>query len=154
MPVAVVTRAVLAQARFTPGFAWGSLLCAVQARRSPGFLAGAMGIAPLEHAFWTLTLWRDGEAMRSFRQSGRHGAWMPRLSGWSSEAAFGAFKVEEARLPSWAEAHAQLLRRTVFAPVDRPSAAQAARVAPDPPRRMLAVPLPLRRGSTPAPTSR
>lgn len=131
MSVVVVTRTVMARPKHLAPFAWQSLRVGFQARRSPGYVAGAMRISR-GWVFWTLTVWRDGRAMAAFRSSGVHGQVMPRLAGWASEGAFAAWRIPDEQLPSWAQAQDELHRHPSFTALDAPGVAHRAGVVREP----------------------
>lgn len=143
MPVAVVTRAVMAKPRFIPLFIWANLICVFQARRTAGFLNGTLAFSPRKLVFYTLTVWQDGPSMMGFRQSGNHLKFVPRLADWGSEAASAGWKVSSARLPDWDEVYEALQTNGRFIPVERPNDNQRNSIIP--PRSRMIVPLPLLR---------
>lgn len=124
MPIVVATRMVPSKIRYVPPFVFGSLRAAVQARRSPGFRCGALRMER-GPAFWTLTVWEDGRAMASYRDSGAHGALVPNMARWAKEAAFTAWKADTTDLPSWSQAHSRLVERANFSDLLAPNEAHA-----------------------------
>ena len=142
MAVVVATRMTVARQRWVLRFMAGSLAAARQAQRSPGFLAGRLR-AELPGTFWTLTMWESGRDMLAFRDTGAHARVLPRLAGWASEAVFGVWNTDAAKLPGWAETARLIAERPNFAPLDNPGPAQLERrpVAPRAPGFIL----PLRR---------
>ena len=143
MPVAVVTRAVMARPRFIPLFIWANLICVIQARRTPGFMNGTLAFSPRRMVFYTLTVWQDGPAMMGFRESGSHVKFVPKLGNWGSEAAAAGWKVADGRLPAWDEAYEALRTQGRFIPVDVPNNNHRNGVIP--PRSRVIVTLPLLR---------
>ncbi|MEA3040111.1 MAG: hypothetical protein QOE79_2624 [Sphingomonadales bacterium] len=82
-------------------------------------------------AFWTVTLWRDVEAMRAYRRSGAHLAAMPKLLGWCDEAAVATLSDVEA-LPEPEEAARRLAAEGRLSKVRYPSPAHSGgAVCPD-----------------------
>jgi hypothetical protein len=71
--------------RFLPGFLLHTLRSQRQLRRSEGFLGGYTALGP-RFTFWTVTAWRDREAMLAFRRTGAHLKAMPKLLDWCDEA--------------------------------------------------------------------
>lgn len=74
--------------------------------------------------FWTVTLWRDVEAMRTYRRAGAHLAAMPKLLGWCDEAAVATLADVEA-LPEPEEAARRLVAEGRLSKVRHPSPAHA-----------------------------
>lgn len=142
--VAVVTRTRMARLRHVPAFAWASLRAGLQARRTPGFVTGAMGISP-GPVFWTLTVWTDGRAMQAFRDSGAHAEAMPRLAGWASEGAFAAWRLRAPGLPGWDEARRRLVERGCYTRLAAPDGWHRAHVVPPTRLGVAKVPLPAAR---------
>jgi uncharacterized protein DUF3291 len=145
MPVAVVTRAVMAKPRFIPRFVRANLICTIQARRTAGFLNGTLAFSPRGRVFWTLTVWEDGPAMMRFRESGPHLKLMPKMVDWGSEASTAAWKVADGRLPTWDEAHEALRTRAKFATVAAPNDNQRNGVITERSRVIVTLPLLRRR---------
>jgi len=127
MPIISITRLHLRAQRYFPMFFVYSLASALQARRSDGFLGGALG-NDAERGAWTMTAWRDEAAMRAFRNRGLHLRAMPRLLKWCDEASFAHWTQNDATLPMPAEAHRRMRADGRMSKVSHPSAAQAAGV--------------------------
>jgi len=121
MAVAVATRFKVNRKRDLPKFLWGSTVAALQARRTPGFLAGRLRRDP-GGAYWTLTLWRSGRDMVGFRDSGVHAALTPKLAEWASHAVLSVWNAEGDTLPSWDEVNRRIAERPRFTTVDHPDA--------------------------------
>jgi len=51
--------------------------------------------------FWTLTVWEDENAMRTFRGSGAHSQVMPRLAEWCDEASYAHWTSPDDAVPMW-----------------------------------------------------
>ena len=103
MPLASITRLRLRKLRFLPAFLYRAHLSQRQAARSDGFLGGYVAISP-GLAFWTVTVWRDAEAMHAYRRSGAHRRAMPKLFDWCDEAAVVNYAHDAPDLPSAADA--------------------------------------------------
>jgi heme-degrading monooxygenase HmoA len=71
MPFVSITRLRVRRWRYLPQFLFQSIRDARQAGRAAGNLTVSV-LRDTGHAFWTRTVWRDEEAMRSFMQSGVH----------------------------------------------------------------------------------
>lgn len=125
MTVAAVTRLHLRSARYVPALIFHALFSLVQARRAPGNLSVTTR-RDAHGAFWTLTLWRDAEALRGFMLSGAHRKSMPRLSDWCDEASLVRFDWNAETPPSWNEAERRLKDEGRTSAVKYPNAAQTA----------------------------
>lgn len=86
MPFVSITRLRVRRWSYLPRFLIQSIRAARQAKRAAGNLAVSV-LRDADLAFWTRTVWRDEEAMRSFMQSGVHRRIMARLPEWCDEAA-------------------------------------------------------------------
>jgi hypothetical protein len=136
MALLSLTRLRLHSWRAYPGFIlWvvGSLL---QSLRSDGLL-GLMLLRDRHNAFWTLTLWRDQQAMQVFRNQGSHGQAMRRLAQWCDESAAAHWQVNEAvldqlRRPDWTVLQRRLMQEGHFAPLPLASPDQSERKIPAP----------------------
>lgn len=141
MAIVAVTRTVLARPAYLVPFGRANLRVARQVRRTPGFVAGAVGVS-LGSVFWTMTMWEDGRAMVAFRDSGAHLEEMPKLAGWSRQGCLTAWQTDGTTLPSWAEAHARLAERAHFVPVTAPDEIQRGHVVPATRGSVLSFPVP------------
>ena len=121
MPFVSVTRLHLASRWVFPQFLVYALMSSKQARRSPGFLTGWVSNDG-NLAFWTATVWDSLEAMRAFRNSGRHMKAMPKLLGWCDEASFVHWEQPDAGAPDIDAAFDRLSREGKLSKVHRPSA--------------------------------
>jgi hypothetical protein len=99
MPVISVTRLRIRAWRYLPGFLWYTWQSQRQLKRSPGFLGGALSLAPAG-AFWTTTAWADERAMTGFRDSGWHKPAMRKLLEWCDEASLARWTQPTADLPN------------------------------------------------------
>jgi len=59
-------------------------------------------------AFWTLTMWQDEAAMKTFRGNSPHREAMQKLAGWCDEASFAHWEQDSTAWPSWEYASEQL----------------------------------------------
>ncbi len=124
MAIASLTRVRLKSNWYTLPFVFHAMLSMVQARRARGCLA-ATG-ARRGEAFWTITVWRDSEALSSFMLSGAHRKAMPHLVTWCDEASTARLAWTSELPPSWEEAEWRMARDGRTSMVKDPSPAQAA----------------------------
>jgi hypothetical protein len=96
-----------------------------QARRSDGHHSTAL-LRDANRVFWTRTMWRDEQAMRTFMTTGAHRKAMPKLLHWCDEAAVVHWTQDSAERPSWIEAHRRLAAEGRPSKVNHPSAAHVA----------------------------
>ena len=120
MPVVSITLLRIRRKRFLPAFFFHTLRSQRQLRRSDGFLGGYMAIGT-RLSFWTVTAWRDLEAMRSFRRTGAHLKAMPKLLDWCNEAAVATLENADETPPTPAEAAAALAAQGRISKVRNPS---------------------------------
>ncbi len=131
MSLVSVTRLRLRKFRFLPGFAWLALGSGWQSRRAEGNLR-TLTIKDRGLVFWTITVWRDADAMRAFRNSGNHKTAMPKLAEWCDEATYVHWEQPDATAPDLKSAHARLVAEGVVSRVKHPSANHAARLFREP----------------------
>jgi hypothetical protein len=98
-----LTRLRIRSVRYLPLFALYTTRSLRQAKRAPGFHSGKL-LPDRNWVFWTMTAWRDMDAMRRFITSGAHKSAMPHLLDWCDEASVAHWEQEGLSLPSWDEA--------------------------------------------------
>ncbi len=125
MPLVSVTRLRVRAIRFVLPFAWQSWRSFWQARRAPGNIGVRLRKAE-GLAFWTLSVWRDEEAMSDYRIAPPHRQAMPRLLEWCDEAAVVHWSQESGDLPDWEIAEQRLAESGHLSKVHHPSADQLA----------------------------
>ena len=125
MPVISVTRLRLRSLRFLPGFLWYTMRSIKQAKRTPGNL-GVRTRKTKGLAFWTLAMWRDNQAIRSFVPASPHREAMQKLPHWCEEAAFADWEQDTAGWPSWEAASERLAATGRLVSVLHPSEHQKA----------------------------
>ncbi len=103
MSMVSVTRFRLRSLRFLPFFILHANRTIAQIRKADGFVAGAVQ-RDADHAFWTLTVWRDEHAMRAYGASGAHRKAIPHVADWADEASVGHWSQIGRDLPDWPEA--------------------------------------------------
>jgi len=121
MALAALTRLRLRSWRFVPLFLWHAARSASQAKRAEGCLA--VRLRQENGVYWTMTLWRDREAMRAYMISGAHMKAMPKLLHWCDEASVAEWEQDEGDLPRWSEARRKLLALGRVSKVNNPSPA-------------------------------
>lgn len=104
-----VTRLRLRSFLFFPAFFLANNRIVGQLSRAPGFLGGSL-LADKGLVFWTVTTWKDQQSMLDFRNGGGHKQAMPKLADWCCDARVAHWTREGDTLPSWDEAHVQLLK--------------------------------------------
>ena len=120
MPIVSVTRLHLRSPRFILPF----FLYTYRSRRQAVNAAGNLGARIRKTkglAFWTLSLWRDVAAMRSFVMATPHSEAMQRLSNWCNEAAFADWEANANGFPPWKVAADKLRANGRLAHVLHPS---------------------------------
>jgi len=120
VPTVSVTRLHLRSPRFLLPFFLRTHRSRRQATRAPGNL-GVRVRKTDGLAFWTLTLWRDMVAMRSFVMASPHREAMQKLANWCDEAAFAHWDLDINDLPTWDIAVDKLRVSGHLATVQHPS---------------------------------
>jgi quinol monooxygenase YgiN len=120
-----VTRLRLRAWRYFPGFLVRAARSQMQARKSSGCI-DAQTRRTAGNVFWTITVWSDEAAMKSFRNSGAHQRAMRTLSETCSEASYAHWTQESAQTPSWEQGHARLLAEGKLSKVKQPSTLHSA----------------------------
>ena len=118
-----VTRLHLRSKRFFLPFLLYTFRSSLQARRSPGFRAGALG-GDAQGGNWTITEWAADADMRAFRNSGAHAVAMRKLLDWCDEASFAHYVSDDGGLPA-PDAAFQRLAAGKTSKVNHPSALHA-----------------------------
>jgi hypothetical protein len=129
--LASVTRLRVRSVWVLPAFLWRTFQTQRQVERSPGFVAGRL-LVDAHRTYWTLTVWQDEKAMKSFRGSGAHADVMKKLPEWCDEAAYGHWITVGDAIPTWPESYERLVAEGRLSRVEHPSAAHMAREFPSP----------------------
>jgi hypothetical protein len=131
MPFVSVTRLRVRALRFMSPFIVYALRSSQQARKSAGFLGGAL-MRDNWKAFWTVTVWRDAQAMEVYRIAGIHRVAMPKLLNWCDEASVVHWTQDSADLPVWPQAYGRMVAEGRASKVNNPSPSQMAFQIPAP----------------------
>jgi Domain of unknown function (DUF3291) len=123
---ASVTRLRVRSLRYLPAFLWQTFLSQRQVVSAPGFSGGRL-LIDVGCTFWTLTVWRDEQAMKAFRGSAPHAKVMPRLMEWCNEASYAHWVSNGDSIPTWQEAHEHLVADGRLSRVAHPSPSHGAR---------------------------
>ncbi|MER5602203.1 DUF3291 domain-containing protein [Streptomyces sp. NPDC002265] len=108
-PLVMASRLELRSLWSVPGFLLLSLVVLRQARRSPGLIGTSLRAEPLRRTFWTLSAWRDQEALNAFDRTGPHARSVRRLRPGTRSSVFVFWSTERDRLPvTWDEARRRL----------------------------------------------
>ena len=89
------------------GLATSSVL--KQVVRAEGFLGGAL-LPDRRWTFWTMTAWRDEDAMRAFVGADPHRAAMPKFADWCDEVSVVHWRQPEPTPPPWLDVDARMRR--------------------------------------------
>lgn len=119
-----VTRLRIRSLRFMPGFALHAMGSLRQCRQASGFVNGAL-LPDRKLTFWTMTLWRDQAAMRTYVAGGAHAKAMSRLLHWCDEASVVHWIQDDPALPGWDEADLRMRTQGRPSRVRHPSAVHA-----------------------------
>lgn len=120
-----VTRLRIRSPRYLPQFGYYTWVSARQLKLAAGFLEGQLAYGG-QRSFWTLTVWRDQQAMRAYRNTGAHMRAMPKLLEWCDEASVVNWEQEASELPTNEEAQKRMVAEGRLSKVRHPSQAHAA----------------------------
>jgi len=115
-----LTRLRIRSVRYLPLFAIYALRSLRQAKKSPGFLTGAL-LPDRSRTFWTMTAWHGHDSMRGFMTAGAHKRAMPHLMQWCDEASVAHWEQDGSILPSWEEADRRMRESGRASKVNNPS---------------------------------
>ncbi len=119
-----ITRLRLRTRWYEIPFIYYALRSSTQAKRADGCLG--VHLRRISGAYWTMTLWRDSAALRTFMLSGAHKKAMPKLAKWCDEASLAHWEQQDISMPTWAEGEQRLASEGRVSAVSRPSPAHAA----------------------------
>jgi Domain of unknown function (DUF3291) len=125
--LAAATRLRLRSWRFLLPFMIHASRSQKQAVASPGCV-GVSVRKTRGWAFWTLTVWEDEKQLRAYIGGSPHREAIPKLHPWCDEAVTVHWRLESQHMPSWEEAHRQLLQGGRLLRVQYPSQDQKAGV--------------------------
>jgi hypothetical protein len=123
VPVVSITRARLRSIRFLLPFARCTLRCWWQARNK----AGNLGVRLRKTRglrFWTLTIWKDEDALKAYRDVLLRGKVVPRARHWFDENSAARWEQENMEMPRWEDAASRLKEHGHLYEVDHPSHTQ------------------------------
>jgi hypothetical protein len=133
MVLVSATRLRVRGLRFLPAFFLSTNRSKGQAERAAGFVKGQLVI---DHGrtFWTVTMWRDLDAMRAFRNGGAHGRDMRKIAAWCDEASTATWEQDSEELPDMEELGQRMVEAARFVKLPNASRAHLAGSGPMPPR--------------------
>ena len=115
-----VTRLRIRKRRYLPAFLYFTLLSLMQARRADGNLGTSLR-RDARRVFWTITIWRDEQSMRAFRNRGTHLRAMPKLRDWCDEATYANWLQDSGEPPDLAVAYERHVREGIVSRVKHPT---------------------------------
>ncbi|MEP6674880.1 MAG: hypothetical protein ABJA78_06985 [Ferruginibacter sp.] len=125
MPFVSITRLKLRSIFNLPAFLFTNEASAKTLVKTDGFLSGKE-LTDKNLTFWTLTIWENDAAMKSFRNSAAHKKAMQKLPFWCSEGSYFHWIQDDETLPPLAFAAERLLKEGKTTKVRKPSANQLA----------------------------
>jgi hypothetical protein len=126
-----ITRLRVRSIFLMPLFMLHAMRTMTQAQKAEG-VRGVETRFEKNNVVWTKTVWTDEAAMKTYRSSGAHQIAMRLLSEICNEASVARWQQADAQLPTWEEAHQQMLSNGKLSKVKYPSALQVAgRTAPE-----------------------
>ncbi|MFD9004701.1 DUF3291 domain-containing protein [Streptomyces sp. NPDC059582] len=109
LPLVMASRLELRSLWSVPSFFLLSLIVFQQVRRSPGVIGASLQAEPLKRTFWTLSAWRDQDALNAFNRTDPHAKSVRRLRPGMKGSVFVFWNTERDQLPiSWDEAKRRL----------------------------------------------
>ncbi len=100
MPIVSVTRARVRAIWLVLPFGLATSGVIRQVGRAEGFISGAL-LPDRRLTFWTMTAWRDEDAMRAFVTADPHRKAMPKFAEWCDEASVVNWEQTGSSLPAW-----------------------------------------------------
>lgn len=94
--------------------------------------AGGKELIDKKLTFWTVTIWKDMEAMKTFRNSEAHRKAMQKLPVWCDEASYTHWTQNDDQMPVWATIHLKMVDEGKLTKVKQPSAQQLSKQFPAP----------------------
>ncbi|MCM2411719.1 MULTISPECIES: DUF3291 domain-containing protein [unclassified Streptomyces] len=95
-----------------PRFFLLSLVVWKQVRSAPGTIGASLRAEPFKKTFWTLSAWRDQEALDTFSRSNPHAKIVARLRPVMDHSVFLFYGAERSELPvSWDDATRRLAEK-------------------------------------------
>jgi hypothetical protein len=108
-PLVMASRLELRSLLSVPKFFLLSLVIFQQVRSSPGVIGASLRAEPLKRTFWTLSAWRDQEALNTFSRTDPHAKSVRGLRPGMKGSVFVFWNTERDGLPiSWDEAQRRL----------------------------------------------
>ncbi|MER6418969.1 DUF3291 domain-containing protein [Streptomyces sp. NPDC001137] len=108
-PLVMASRLELRSLLGVPRFFLLSLVIFQQVRSSPGLLGASLKAEPLKRTFWTLSAWRDQEALNTFSATDPHARSVRGLRPGMKGSVFVFWNTERDQLPiTWDEAQRRL----------------------------------------------
>jgi hypothetical protein len=123
MPFVSITRLKVKSILYLISFMRANEASVKQLQITPGFLSGKE-LVDKGLTFWTLTIWEDGDKMKTFRNSVAHRNAMQKLPFWCSEASYFHWTEESGVMPDWATASAKLMEEGKITKVRNPTSNQ------------------------------
>ncbi len=103
--VVLASRLPLARFRDIPMFLRATLAIRRQLARADGLLGYGLDARLLRRTFWTLSVWRDEDAVAAFARADPHEAHVARIRPRMNSTTFVTWDVQGARLPvTWTQA--------------------------------------------------
>lgn len=134
MPLVSITRLRVRSWRYLVPFMFFAVRSSRQAKKADGNLAVSL-LGDANNVYWTRTLWRTEEAMKSFMLSGAHRQVMRHLLDWCDEAAVVHWVQESDQEPDWQEAYRRMQQEGRRSKVNHPSPAHEKYLIPSPQQR-------------------
>ena len=123
MPFVSVTRLRVKSLLYLIPFMRANEASVKELKGSVGLLKGKE-LIDKKLTFWTITLWENEEAMKSFRGSSAHRNAMQQLPTWCNEASYHHWMQDENEFPDWNSISEKLFSEGKLSKVRTPSNAQ------------------------------
>jgi len=123
MPFVSVTRLRVKSFIYLIPFMRANEASVKELKKSQGLIMGKE-LVDKNFTFWTLTVWKDEESMKGFRNSNSHREAMKNLPKWCDEASYFHWLQNESNLPNWNVVAEKLFTEGKLSKVRNPSKAQ------------------------------